>query len=111
MVDTPFKLVVVWANEETKRHSAPLADVVVKLVHDRHLAARTLVTKAVAGGYENGELSTHHLLDLSYNLPVKIEVLLPAAEAEELVAALAAIVTEGVVTVQDVDVRVHRPRN
>ena len=109
-MDMPFKLVVVYANEETKRHSASLADAVVKLVHDRHLKARTLVTKSVAGGYENGEISTHHLLDLSYNLPVKIEVLLPAAEAEELVTALAEIVTEGVVAVQDVDVRVHRPR-
>jgi PII-like signaling protein len=107
-VDTPFKLVVVYANEETRRHGAQLPDVVVKLVHDRHLSARTLVTKAVAGGFENGEVSTHHLLDLSYNLPVKIEVLLPAAEAEELVAALAEIVTEGVVAVQDIDVRVRR---
>ena len=67
--------------------------------------------RATAGCYETGEIASQNLLTISYNMPVKIEIILPATEAESVLAALEDLVTDGIVAVAgDLDVRAYKTR-
>ncbi len=103
-----YKLIQVFTRERARWHHQPLADAVVRVVHDRKLAARVLVFKGVEGTFENGQMTSHHVLDLSYDEPVKIEIVLPAAEAAELLPVLDEMVQDGIIAVGDLGVVTHR---
>ncbi|MCL4368298.1 MAG: DUF190 domain-containing protein, partial [Actinobacteria bacterium] len=81
---------------------------VVKLVRDKKLAARALVLRAIGGAFESGEIVSQHVLDLSYDAPLKIEIILPAAELGQVLPALEEMVQDGVIAVQDLPVVLHR---
>ena len=65
------------------------------------IAARCLVTRGIAGSYESGEIATSRLEVLSYNMPVWIKIILPAFESDRVLAEIEKMVTNGIVTVQD----------
>ena len=75
------------------------------LLHDLKIAARCLVTRGIAGSYESGEIATSRLEVLSYNMPVWIKIILPAFESDRVLAEIEKMVTNGIVTVQDLNGR------
>src|SRR5665648_81295 len=60
-----YKVIEIFTREGSKWHHLPLADAVAKAVRDRRLAARVMVFRSVVGAFENGELVSQHVLDLS----------------------------------------------
>jgi len=105
-----YRLITIFTAEEVRCKGRPLPDVVVDYVKDLKIAARCTVTRAIAGCYESGEIASQSLLTISYNMPLKIEIVLPAAESEAVLEALATLVPDGIVGVGDLDVRAYKTR-
>ena len=103
-----YCIIEVYTSEEARWRGRPLAEAILDHVLKAQVAARCLVFKAVAGVYENGELASARLEVLSYNLPVKVEIVLPAAECERLLGELEPMVSDGLIAVREAQVRVHR---
>ncbi|MFZ5587453.1 MAG: DUF190 domain-containing protein [Thermodesulfobacteriota bacterium] len=106
-----YKVICIYTSEDARWQGKPLVDAVINLLRERRLAARCLVTRAIAGCYENGEAATQRVEILSYNLPVRIDIVLPAAEVEDLLAAVAEMVNEGVVGVSSLQVISHKVKH
>jgi CBS domain-containing protein len=79
-------------------------------VRDLKIAARCLVTRAVDGCYENGEVATGRLEILSYNMPLRIVIVLPTSEIERVLPEVEAMVTDGIVAVHQLEVVSHKTR-
>lgn len=103
-----YAIIEVLTNEAAHHGVTSVYNAVLEVVRRRRIAARVHVYRGIAGVYEGGEFSSASLLDISANLPVKIEIVLPAAQVDGLVEALTNLVTEGVVAVRPLDVRHHR---
>ena len=68
------------------------------------------MTRGIEGSYESGEIATGRLEVLSYNMPVRITIIVPAVESERILAKAEEMVTDGIVAVQDLQVISHKTR-
>jgi CBS domain-containing protein len=106
-----YKAIEIFTSEEARHGKRPLADTVVQYIRDLKIAARCIVTRGVAGCYESGEMATNRLEVLSYNLPVRIYIVVPAAETPRVLDGLDEMVNDGIVALHDLNVLSHRARN
>lgn len=106
-----YKAIEIFTSEEARYRKKPVADAVMQYIKDLKIAARCIVTRGVAGCYESGEVATGRIVILSFNMPVRIYIVLPAAETERVLSGLNGIVTEGIVALHDLNVLSHRTRN
>lgn len=106
-----YKAIEIFTSEEARYRKKPVADAVMQYIKDLKIAARCIVTRGVAGSYESGEVATGRIVILSFNMPVRIYIVLPAAETERVLSGLNGIVTEGIVALHDLNVLSHRTRN
>jgi CBS domain-containing protein len=103
-----YKIIEIFTREEVRWHGSPLYDAIVHLVADQKSAARCVVTRAVAGCFENGEVASHRIIDISFNMPLKIEIILPPAELDRVLPKLEEMVTDGIIVVEESEIRLHR---
>lgn len=99
-----YKMIEIFTGEETRWHGKPLAEAVVRHVQALRIPARCLVTKATEGCYENGVVATWRFEVFSHNMPLKIVIVLPAPESEKVLSEIEAMVTDGIVTIRDLNV-------
>ena len=64
--------------------------------------------RGIEGSYESGEIATRSLEVLSYNMPVRITIIVPLSDAEKILTKTQEMVTDGIVTVQDLQVISHK---
>ncbi|OGR00722.1 MAG: histidine kinase [Deltaproteobacteria bacterium RIFOXYD12_FULL_50_9] len=105
-----YKVIEIFTSEEARWHGQPLYDAVVGFVREQKMAARCLVTRATDGCYENGEIASRKIEILSFNMPLRITIVLPSIEFDRILPSVEEMVTEGIVTVQEVDVIAHKTR-
>ncbi len=105
-----YKIIEIYASEESRVRGRPLHSAVVELVSGLKIAARTIVTRGVEGSYESGEVATELIEALSYNMPIRITIILPAFNFETVLSHVDAMVTDGIVAARDVDVIAHKTR-
>ena len=105
-----YKVIEIFTSEKVRWKGRPLNEAVVQYVHDLKIVARCLVTRAVDGCYESGEVATGRLEVLSYNMPLRIAIVLPAAEIERVLPEVEAMVEDGIVAVHHLDVVSHKTR-
>jgi len=105
-----YKIIEIFTGAEARWQGQPLHSAVVQAVHDLKIAARCLVLRGIEGAYESGEIATGSLEVLSYNMPLRITIVAPAAEAEKIVALAKEMVQDGIVAMQEVQVVSHRTR-
>ena len=103
-----YSRIQVFTSDEVQHKGQPLSLAVVEFVRKQKLAARCMVTRGVAGCYENGEVATNGIEVLSFNMPLKIEILLPTRELEYVLPTIEAMVEDGIVAVETACVRQHR---
>jgi len=108
MTSTAYKVIEVFTSEEARWRGSPLYDAIVHAIAKEGIKARCVASRGIGGCYETGEVASHHVLDLSNNMPVKIEIVLPASELEAVVDRIEEMVSDGVVAVHDLQVRSHR---
>jgi CBS domain-containing protein len=103
-----YKKIEIFTSEQARWEGRPLYDAVVQFVHDLKIAARCLVTRGIEGSYETGEIATGRLEVLSYNMPLRITIIVPVAEAEKIVSQVEEMVSDGIVAVEDLNVISHK---
>jgi CBS domain-containing protein len=103
-----YRIITVFTTEQAKHKGKPLSTELVERVSNLHIAARCIVCRGIAGCLENGEIATHGIEVLSFNMPLKIEIVFPAAELQCLLPIIDEIVTEGIAMIQEMDSLVHR---
>jgi CBS domain-containing protein len=106
-----YKAIEIFTCEEARYKKKSVPDAVMQYVKDLKIAARCIVTRGVAGSYESGEVATGRVVILSFNMPVRIYIVLPAGETERVLDGLDEIVTDGIVALHDLNVLSHRTRN
>lgn len=107
----PYSVIEIFSSEEARYDNKPLHEAVVQFVAARRIGARCMVSRGVQACYENGEIATQSVLVLSFNLPIKIEILLPTSELNGVLSAVEEMVTEGLVGVRALDVSYRKLRH
>jgi PII-like signaling protein len=107
-VEVQAKVVTVFVNSSDQWHGQPLYSAIVQLCRDRGVAGAT-VSRCVEGYGASGELHTTRLLELTQNLPVRIEIVDLAERIEPFLEALGSMICEGLVTVSDTRVLRYLP--
>jgi uncharacterized protein len=102
------KLVTIYVNSTDQWHGRPLYSAIVRHCYEQGIAGAT-VTRCVEGYGSHHRLHTVRLLDLSENLPVRIEIVDLPERVGPLLAALGTMIGEGLVTVQDVHILKFQP--
>ncbi|MDA8116764.1 MAG: DUF190 domain-containing protein [Actinomycetota bacterium] len=106
-----YKIVEIFTSEEAKWDGRPLYQAVVEQVIELRVAARTMVTRGIEGSYENGEIVTGRLEVLSYNLPMRISIILPARELDQVLPIVREMVIDGILAVRDLEVIAHQTKS
>ena len=99
-------LLRVYVNEQEKRGSVPLYEWIIQQALEQGLAGAT-VLRGLEGYGCHHRLHTSKLLALSVNLPVVIEIVDEAAAIEGFLPTLDDVMTEGLVTRENVTMRVY----
>jgi len=100
-VEMDGKLVTIFVNSTDQWHGRPLYSAIVHLSQEKGIAGAT-VTRCVEGYGAHHQLHTVRLLELSENLPVRIDIVDLPERIGPLLAALEGMIGEGLVTVSDV---------
>jgi uncharacterized protein len=102
-VEAEAKLVTVFVNSTDQWHGRPLYSAIVQLCEKQGIAGAT-VSRCVEGYGAGHHLHTTRLLELSENLPVRIDIVDLPERIGPLLTALEGIIREGLVTVADVHI-------
>jgi CBS domain-containing protein len=112
-----YRVIEVFTSEEVRYKGHSLSTALVRCIHDLRIAARCIVLRGLGGCYENGEIATQGIEVLSFNMPLKIEIILPASELDHVLPIVEEMVEDGIVMVKAADIQLHRvkarllPRN
>ena len=107
-IEVDAKMLAIFVNSTDQWHGRPLYSAIVQLCQERGIAGAT-VTRCVEGYGAGGRLHTARLLELSENLPVRIEVVDLPERLEPLLAALGPMIGEGLVVVSNVHILRYLP--
>lgn len=101
---TEYASIRVYTRERARYEGVELGSAIVSYLKSLKISARCAVFRGVEGCYENGETVASHIIDVAYDLPVMIDILLPQAEKAEVLSRLELMVTDGLVCVLPVEV-------
>lgn len=107
-IETDAKLVTIYVNSMNQWHGQPLYSAVVRLCREHGIAGAT-VCRCMEGYGGSGHLHTARLLELSENLPVRIEIIDLTERIQPLLPLLEAMLGEGLLTIADVHIRRYLP--
>ena len=101
------KLVRIFIGESDTWHGKPLYQAIVERVRGDGLAGATVI-RGIEGFGSSSRLHTSRILRLSEDLPVVIEIVDTAERIDAVLPVLDEMVSEGMVTVERVDVIAYR---
>jgi uncharacterized protein len=102
-VEMEAKLVTIYVNSNDQWHGHALYTAIVQLCQRMGIAGASVI-RCVEGYGASHELHTSRLLELSQNLPVRIEIVDLPQQIEPLLTELAGMIGEGLVTVSNVHI-------
>jgi len=103
------RLLRIFVGEDDQHDGVPLFEAIVRLLREVGLAGTT-VLRGIAGFGRSSVVHTSHLLRMSEDLPIVIECVDTAERVEAVLPALDALIDEGLITLERVDVRIYRGR-
>lgn len=106
-----YRIIEIFTSEEARFGGRPLYDAVVEFVSRSKIAARCIVTRGIAGSYENGEIASTNIEVLLFNMPIKIEIILPSAELDTILPKIEEMVRNGIVAIREVEAGLHRAQS
>jgi len=101
------KLLRIFIGESDTWHGKPLYQAIVERVRGAGLAGATVV-RGIEGFGADSHLHTSRILRLSEDLPVVIELVDTAERIDSVMPVLDEMVTEGLVTIEDVHIVAYR---
>ena len=105
---TAYKIIEIFTSEAIRWKGKSLPDAIIEFVKGKKIAARCMVTRAIEGCYENGNIASAKLEVLSMNMPLRITIVLPEVQAESILPHLEEMVSDGIVAVQDIQSLSHK---
>jgi PII-like signaling protein len=110
-IEVDAKMVTIFVNSTDQWHGQPLYSAIVQLCQEKGIAGATVV-RCVEGYGSSRHLHTTRLLELTQNMPVRIEIVDLPERIDPLLAALGDMIGEGLVTVSPVHIMkyLHDPR-
>jgi PII-like signaling protein len=102
-IEADAKLVTIYVNSTDQWRGQSLYTAIVQVCKERGVAGATVI-RAVEGYGGSGHLHTTRLLELSENLPVRIEIVDISERIDPLLGALEPMIGEGLVTVSNVHI-------
>ncbi|HEX9644079.1 MAG TPA: DUF190 domain-containing protein [Acidimicrobiia bacterium] len=106
---TDNKLLRIFIGESDTHDGRPLYEAIVETLRREGLAGAT-VLRGIEGFGKSSRLHTAHVLRLSDDLPIVIECVDASAKIEAILPALDAMIGDGLVTLERVEVRLYRAR-
>lgn len=100
-------LLRIFIGESDRWHGRPLHEVLVLRARELHMAGATVLRGPMGFG-AHSRLHTTKILRLSEDLPILIEIVDSPAKIEAFLPEVDAMVTEGLVTMEDVRVLKYR---
>jgi uncharacterized protein len=101
------KLLRIFIGESDSWHGKPLYQAIVELAHREGLAGATVI-RGIEGFGADSRIHTARILRLSEDLPVVVEIVDTEENISRVLPALDEMVTEGLVTLESVDVIAYR---
>lgn len=108
-IEGPALLARIYVGESDQWHGQPLYHAIVQLLRDRGLAGAT-VLRGIEGFGRSARLHTTRILRLSEDLPILIEVVDQEDRLRAVLPEVDAMVGDGLITLERVDVLVYRSR-
>lgn len=102
-IEGEAKRIRIYIGESDQWHGRSLATAIVELCRKESLAGAT-VFRGVQGFGANSRIHTTHILDLSTDLPVVVEIVDKPERIAQILPALDEMVSEGLITQEDVHV-------
>jgi len=103
-VEEDARQVTIFINSTDQWHGRALYTAIVQTCQQKGIAGAT-VTRCMEGYGAGHHLHTTRLLELTENMPVRIEIIDAPERIEPLLAALEEMISEGLVVVANVHVR------
>ena len=97
----PAKKVIIYVNEDSKFQHHLLYQALMKFLLDRGVPGASAI-RCLEGFGSHRQLHTPKLEALAEHLPIRVEFVDTAERVEALLPELAAMVTDGLISVQDV---------
>jgi len=107
MEDEDARLLRIFIGESDTHEGRPLHQAIVEVLRESHLAGAT-VLRGIGGFGKSSRLHTAHILRLSEDLPIVIECVDATDKIEAILPTLDAMIGDGLVTLERVEVRVYR---
>ena len=105
MKDSPkYKLIKIFTDEDAKHRGRPIFETIIEFLSSHHCQCRCVVSRAIAGCNEKGHISNRNILTLSTHMPLIIHIIVPQEKFDTVQKELVTMVTEGVITVEDITV-------
>lgn len=106
-IEGPGKLLRIFIGEADRWHGRPLAEAIVLMLREEGLAGATVV-RGVEGFGADSRIHSAHILRLSEDLPIVIEVVDREDRIRSVLPKLDDMVQEGLVCLADVDIVMYR---
>ena len=103
-IEADAKLVTIYVNSTDHWHGQVLYAAIVGLCKERGIAGASVV-RCMEGYGGSGQLHTARLLELSENLPMRIEIVDFAERIEPLLPLLEPMIGAGLLTIANVHIR------
>ncbi|HEY3373536.1 MAG TPA: DUF190 domain-containing protein [Candidatus Aquicultor sp.] len=103
------KLVRIFIGESDQYHQKPLYSAIIERAREEGLAGATML-RGVEGFGAHSRIHTMRILRLSDDLPIVIEIVDREDRINAFLPILDEMVSEGLVTLEDVDILVYRHR-
>ncbi|WP_132017276.1 DUF190 domain-containing protein [Hydrogenispora ethanolica] len=103
-----YRLIKVYTSEDVIWQDKPVWQAVIDFLKDRNIAGRCFVSKGMAGYFESGDVADQPVRQFSFNLPLKIEIIVPAEVVKSVVAGVTEMVGDGMVIVEKIKLHAHR---
>ncbi len=104
----PYAVIEVFTSEKPGWKSKSVSSAIVDLVASLKIPARSAVFRGSSGSFETGEIVSTALEVLSFQVPVKIEIILPENHLAATLSLVEALVLDGVILVRRADASLHR---
>jgi hypothetical protein len=101
------KLLRLFVGESDTWHGKPLYQAIVERVREQGLAGATVI-RGIEGFGADSRIHTSRILRLSEDLPVVIEIVDTAERIDRIVPLLDEMVTEGLLTLERVQIVAYR---
>ena len=106
----PGKRLTIFVGEYDRYHHHPLAQAILERAREEGLAGATM-SRGIEGFGPSGRLKTSRFLSSSDDLPIVIDIIDDAHRIETFLPILDAMVTDGLITVEDADIVSYQARD